>query len=67
VIGARLYWEDQLWEELSPDRAIKVNTFAGHKWNVKIDNEVVITWVIDEHRISQRFVLSSEDLPIINS
>ena len=63
VIGARLYWEDQLWEELSPERAIKVNTFAGHKWNVKIDNEVVMTWVIDEDRISQRFVLSSEDLP----
>eukprot|EP01038_Epipyxis_sp_PR26KG_P012077 gene12077-16162_t len=63
VIGAKLYWEDQLWEELNPGRPIKVNTFGGHSWYVKIDNELLITWLIDGSRPSQRFVLSSSDLP----
>mmetsp|Transcript_14450 Transcript_14450/g.19826 ORF Transcript_14450/g.19826 Transcript_14450/m.19826 type:complete len:637 (+) Transcript_14450:1-1911(+) len=63
VLGARLYWEDQLWEELSPGRPIKVNTFSGHKWNVKIDNDLLVSWVIEDGKPSQRFILSSEDLP----
>lgn len=66
IIGAQLYWEDQVWEELSPNRPVKVNTFAGHKWNVRLDGDLLITWVIAADKASQRFVLSSADLPIHN-
>lgn len=63
VIGSRLFWEDQLWEELQPGRPIKVNTYAGHRWKVKLDNELLKTWTVEANKPSQRFILSSEDLP----
>ena len=64
VVTAKLFWEDQVWEELVPNRPIKVNTFAGHKWHVKMDgNELVKTWIIQPGKRIQRFILRSEDLP----
>ncbi len=66
VVAAKLYWEDMVWEELLPHRPIKVNTFAGHKWNVKIENELVATWVIQPTKRNQRFILRSDDLPVIH-
>ncbi len=64
VVAAKLYWEDQIWEELIPGRPLKVNTYGGHKWHVKIEGELVATWQILPDLPSQRFVLSSEDLPV---
>lgn len=66
VIGAQLYWEDQLWEEMAPGRPIKVNTYAGHKWNVRLNGDHILTWAIEKDKPSQRFVLSSADLPTFN-
>jgi hypothetical protein len=66
VYGAKLYWEDQLWEELVPNRPIKVNTFAGHRWHVRLelDEAAVMSWTIQYHPSSQRFVFTAQDLPI---
>ncbi len=64
VRGAVLYWENQLWEELVPGRAIKVNTYTGHVWNVKLDNTIVATYTIEKGKKTQRFILTSKDLPI---
>lgn len=68
VYGAKLYWEDQLWEELAPGRPIKVNTFAGHRWHVRLelDESPVISWTIGEQSPSQRYVLTARDLPVFN-
>lgn len=68
VYTAKLFWEDQLWEELMPGRPIKVNTFAGHRWHVRLelDDGPVITWVVGSHSPTQRFVLTARDLPVFN-
>ena len=64
VRGAVLYWENQLWEELVPGSSIKVNTYTGHVWNIKLDNVIVATYTIEKGKKSQRFILKSKDLPI---
>jgi hypothetical protein len=62
VIGAQLYWGDQFWDTLTQGRGVKVNTFPGHVWNVRMGEEVVVSWVVGADKPIQRFVLSSEDL-----
>ena len=39
-----------------------MNTFAGHVWNVRLGDEVVISWVVADDKAVQRYVLSSDDL-----
>lgn len=63
VPGAQLYWGDQFWDTLAPGKGVKVNTFPGHVWNVRLGDEVVLSWVVDGDKSVQRFVLSSQDLP----
>lgn len=63
VVGAQLYWGDQFWDTLTQGRRVKVNTFAGHVWNVRLGDEVVISWVVADDKAVQRYVLSSDDLP----
>lgn len=41
-----------------------MNTFAGHKWNVKVDDELLVSWSIEEGKHSQRFILTSEETPV---
>ena len=62
VMGAQLYWGEQFWDTLAPGKGVKVNTFAGHVWNVRMGEEVVLSWTVDNDKQVQRFVLSSEDL-----
>jgi len=62
VQGAHLYWEDTAWEELAPGTPVKVNTFKGHTWHVRVNGKTVFTWHIDDDRPSQRFVISADDL-----
>lgn len=57
----------QLWEELKPGRPVKVNTFSGHKWSVKHNDNTVLRWTISDKAASQRFVLTVEDLPIFRN
>ena len=58
----RLFWEDTDWGALQPGADIRVNTFAGHKWNIRLNGEKVLTWVIAQGETSQRFVFRTEDL-----
>lgn len=63
VSGAQLYWGDQFWDTLAPGKGVKVNTFPGHVWNVRLGDDVVLSWIVDGDKAVQRFVLSSQDLP----
>ena len=63
VVGAQLFWGDQFWDSLSQGRGVKVNTFPGHVWNVRLGGELVASWIVAEDKPVQRFVISSDDLP----
>ena len=39
VKGAKLYWEDQYWDDMVPGKVISVNSFGGHKWNIRLDDK----------------------------
>lgn len=46
--NAELYYQDQFWDKLGPDRGdVRVNTYNGHVWNLRVDGEVVKTWTIE--------------------
>jgi hypothetical protein len=46
---AQLFYENSYWGLLGPDDPpLRVNTYQGHVWNVKVDDETVKTIVIDE-------------------
>jgi len=62
-VGAELCWGDQVWETLTSKKPIKVNTYAGHEWNVKLDGKIILKWNIEGDRATQRFVLSASDIP----
>jgi hypothetical protein len=48
---AKLYFEDTYWGELGfGSSALHVNTYPGHKWNVKVGEEVVKTIVINNEQ-----------------
>jgi hypothetical protein len=45
---AELYFEDQFWDKLDTSRGdVRVNTYEGHVWNVRVDGKTVKTWVIE--------------------
>ncbi len=47
--NAQLYFQDTFWGKLGfGDPALNVNTYQGHQWNVKVDEKIVKTFVIDE-------------------
>ena len=56
-----------MWEVLSPGRVIKVNTFEAHRWVVKIDGKVAFTWVIEDNKPKQKFVITAASLPRNNA
>jgi len=50
--SAKLYFEDTFWGNLGfDDEPLGVNTFKGHRWNVRVGDEVVIRWVIDDRDV----------------
>lgn len=63
VVGAQLFWEDQFWDTLPPGVHVKVNTFPGHVWKVWLDGQLAVTWLVGRETATQRFVISSDDLP----
>lgn len=63
LVAAKLYWEDQVWEELLPGKPIKVNTYSGHTWRVLLGEDIVAKWTIAADKPRQRFVLSAADIP----
>jgi hypothetical protein len=46
---AQLFYESSYWGNLGPDDdPLRVNTYEGHVWNVKVDGDTVKTIVIKE-------------------
>lgn len=39
-----------------------INTYLSHKWVAKVDGKAVKTWIINERKAKQKFVLSKHDL-----
>ena len=62
VEGAVLYWEDTFWADMVVGRDIVVNSFGGHKWNVRKDEKVITSWTIASGQANQKFKLHSKDL-----
>jgi hypothetical protein len=52
----------QEWGEMIPGQPHRVNTYAGHKWNVKYNGEIILRWVIDSAQSNQRFVVTVKDV-----
>ena len=47
--NAVLFFQDTRWGELGfGDPPLNVNTYKGHEWNVKVDDEIVRKFVIDD-------------------
>ena len=46
--NAVLYYDEAMfWGKLGPDDPpLRSNTYEGHKWNIKVDDKVVKSWVI---------------------
>lgn len=57
--NAKLYYEDQYWGDFGHgDAPLSVNTFEGHKWNIKgSDGKILKTIVIKNDRTKQRHVV----------
>eukprot|EP00607_Mallomonas_marina_P002404 CAMPEP_0182428920 /NCGR_PEP_ID=MMETSP1167-20130531/24576_1 /TAXON_ID=2988 /ORGANISM="Mallomonas Sp, Strain CCMP3275" /LENGTH=133 /DNA_ID=CAMNT_0024612137 /DNA_START=546 /DNA_END=947 /DNA_ORIENTATION=+ len=60
-VRATLYWENTFKEHLSL-KPLKHNTFPNHKWIVKVNDQIVKTWVIKDMEPLQHFVLTWEDI-----
>ena len=55
--NAQLYFEDTFWGKLGfGDPSLNVNTYKGHRWNVKVEDEVVKTIVINDEKM-QSYVI----------
>jgi hypothetical protein len=39
---------------------VKVNTFQGHHWYVKLNGVVVLGWEVDASKASRRYVISHD-------
>jgi uncharacterized protein YegJ (DUF2314 family) len=47
--NAVLFFQDTFWGKLGfGDPPLYVNTYKGHEWNVKVDDVIVKTFVIDD-------------------
>lgn len=66
VHNAAIYWEDQFWSKLEIGKLVEVNTFVGHKWNVRVDGKHVVLWEISEQEGRQYFTLRQSDLQPTN-
>lgn len=64
VEDASLFWKDQLWDHLIIGRTLKVNTFPGHEWNIRIKGIKIKSWKIKSNKPFQRYILKKSDLII---
>jgi hypothetical protein len=56
--GKLYYDEDGFFGDLGPGATIRVNTFSGHKWNLKSPSGAILaSWVINDREKDQDFVL----------
>ena len=55
--NAELYYDEAMfWGKLTPgELALTANTYEGHRWNVKVDGNVVKSWVIGDQE-TQKFI-----------
>ncbi len=47
---AVLFWDNQMWGKFGEGAEFSVNSFAGHKWTVKVGEDVVHTWTIEKEQ-----------------
>jgi hypothetical protein len=47
---AELWFDEAMfWGKLGHgDKPLKANTYAGHRWNLRVDGEIVKQWAIGE-------------------
>ena len=59
MANAELFFEDQFWGKLGAnDPSLQVNTYQGHEWHVRVNGEVVKTWIIfEDEGEKQRFTI----------
>eukprot|EP00956_Cyclotella_meneghiniana_P032300 scaffold88098_cov85-Cyclotella_meneghiniana.AAC.1 len=58
MVNAKLYFQDTFWGNLGHgDPVLNVNTYKGHEWNIKVGDEIVKKFVINDEttQISGRF------------
>eukprot|EP01041_Mallomonas_annulata_P011115 gene11115-23227_t len=60
-VRAYLYYEQDFRGELSVSAPIRHNTYLGHKWFVKVNNQIVKSWVITAEP-TQIYSLSWNDI-----
>mmetsp|Transcript_45591 Transcript_45591/g.55332 ORF Transcript_45591/g.55332 Transcript_45591/m.55332 type:complete len:666 (+) Transcript_45591:50-2047(+) len=46
--NAELYFQDTRWGAMIPGQPLRVNTYTGHRWYVRVDGKVKVEWVIGE-------------------
>ena len=49
MVNAKLYFQDTFWGNLGHgDPVLNVNTYKGHEWNIKVGDEIVKKFVIND-------------------
>ena len=48
ILQVELFYEETRWDDFSSGKTLNVNTYPGHVWNVRLNNKLVHTWVINE-------------------
>merc|ERR1711862_1029919 len=48
--NAELYYKDQFWSTFGYNTIQNVNTFIGHEWNVRVNGNIVLEWIIVDNK-----------------
>jgi hypothetical protein len=47
--GMQLYLQDTFWGKMGfGDPALNMNMYLGHQWNIRVDEKIIKTFIIDE-------------------
>ena len=47
--NAELWYDEAMfWGKLAPGKQFMANTYAGHRWNIRVDGNIVREFVIGE-------------------
>ena len=54
---AELFWKDKKsYGTLGPGKSFRARTYKGHEWNIKVDGETILTYVISGEEEDEVFV-----------
>merc|ERR1712177_178204 len=57
--NAELYYKDQFWSTFGYNTIQNVNTFIGHEWNVRVNGNIVLEWIIVDKQKQNSYDSSS--------